>query len=70
MKKMSICDICGKPATVEAAGGKVMQSADSIGDSYGFDRPYPQNKVMRCDKHKDKPDASFGELWRWRKLTV
>jgi len=40
------CDICGEPATVEAAGGKVMHTADSLGDSYGFDHPYPQNKTI------------------------
>lgn len=65
---MPECDICGNDAIVEAWGGPVMQTADSVGDSYGFDRPYPKNKTNRCEKHKDKPDAPFGELWRWRKL--
>ena len=67
---MSECDICGKEAVYEAAGGPVMRTADSVGDSFGIDRPYPQNKVMRCKEHQYKPDASFGRLWRWRILAA
>jgi len=62
------CAICYKPAKYEAIGGPVMQTADSVGDSYGFDRAYPQNKEFRCKEHQYRPDASFGHLWKWRKL--
>ena len=65
---MDKCAICNEPAKYEAHGGPVMQTADSVGDSYGFDRAYPQNKEMRCKKHQSKPDASFGHLWKWRIL--
>ena len=65
---MKICVICGEPAKYEAHGGSVMQTADSVGDSYGIDRAHPQNKEMRCKKHQSKPDASFGRLWKWRIL--
>lgn len=62
------CVICGCRATYEAIGGPVMQTADSVGDSYGLDRAHPQNKEMRCKQHQSKPDASFGRLWKWRIL--
>lgn len=62
------CNICDEEAVYEASGGPVMQTADSVNDSYGIDRPYPQNKVPRCKRHQSKPDASFGRLWRWRIL--
>jgi hypothetical protein len=67
---MNNCAICGKPAIYEAYGGAVMQTADSVGDSYGFDRAYPQNKEMRCKEHQLKPDASFGRLWKWHILPI
>jgi hypothetical protein len=65
---MDICVICGQQAKYEAIGGPVMHTADSVGDSFGIDRAYPQNKEMRCKKHQYKPDASFGHLWKWRIL--
>lgn len=60
------CDICPKSATVKAWGGPVKQTADSVGDSYGFDRPYPENHTFRCEDHKNRPDAPFGRLWKWQ----
>ena len=65
---MKNCTICGKMAKYEAHGGPVAQTADSAGDSYGFDRALPQNKELRCEEHQSKPDAPFGRLWKWRKL--
>ena len=65
---MANCKVCGARATFEASGGPVMKTADSVGDSYGIDRPHPQNKEFRCKQHQSKPDASFGRLWRWKIL--
>lgn len=62
------CDICEKPATVKAKGGPVMKTADACGDSYGFDRPHPENYTFRCEDHESKPDAAFGRLWLWQRL--
>jgi len=66
--KYPVCAICGCRAIYEAIGGPVIQTADSAGDSFGFDRAYPENKEFRCKKHQDKPNASFGKLWKWRIL--
>ena len=61
-----VCDICGKPASYEAWGGPVMQSAETVGAS--IDRPFPDNKTHRCNAHQDSPDPKFGRLWRWREI--
>jgi len=65
---MNKCAVCGKAAKYEAIGGSVMASADSVGDTFGIDRAYPENKEMRCKEHQETPDASFGRLWKWRIL--
>jgi len=62
-----VCDICGKPASYEAWGGPVMQSAETVGAN--FDRPFPNNKTYRCSVHHNQPDPKFGTLWRWRRIT-
>jgi hypothetical protein len=59
------CDVCGDPAEYECWGGPAMQSAGQAGAV--MDRPFPQNKVYRCKKHKENK-AIFGHLWQWRKM--
>jgi hypothetical protein len=60
------CSACGRQAQYEAWGGPVMHSAETIGAS--MDRPYPSNRVFRCEEHREEPRAPFGHLWRWRKI--
>ena len=51
------------PATHKAVGGPAMKSAET----YGIDKPYPQNYVFRCDEHRNNM-AFFGKPWGWKIL--
>jgi len=65
-RDMNTCSICGKPATCQAFGGPVMQTADSVGSV--MDRPYPENKEYRCKECKNLPGRNFDKPWGWRLL--
>lgn len=58
------CDLCGKFAFWEAWYGPTKQAAEL----FGTDRPYAQNRTVRCDGHKYTPMPDGQELWRWHCL--
>ena len=62
-KEQELCDVCGELAVYDVIGGPVREQADT----WGHDRPYPENHVARCEKHKND-EAFFGNPWGWRRL--
>lgn len=59
-----VCDICGDAATVKAWYGPVKEFAST----WGTDRPFEENHVFRCGRHKHVPTHGGQKPWLWKQL--